>query len=187
MLSITEESLQRKALKKKFNIEVLEITLPVGNTDVSIWKFISDYNSNLESILTVEDEWLQEVRTVMIRIFEKRGIGLTDEQWLMITIGEDIVSKSMGVMTIKSQVNQVLGIANEILKNQREIIRQQSAPPPPKPKEEKQPTITTPRPPKQEKEKEKVEETDITKPADDSFEEPEEAKKPKSKKKNKKK
>ena len=139
--SLEEDRVQKKAIKGRMDIDVLSVKLPMSDTEsMRIGDFLDDYNEKLKDLTTVGDEFIEEVKPVLTRIFEKRGIGMTDEQFLIYTIGKDAVPRISGIIGIKIAVNQVLAMGNEMLKELRiSNSRQYAAPQPPQQEEQYNP------------------------------------------------
>ena len=105
LVTVSEEKLKKQAME--------------GEIDLSL-QVPFDMNGNTISV------------GVMIRVFEKRGIGLTDEQYLMVAFGKDIAIKAITGIQMKRTIN---GFINAV-KEQTDAIRQgaspmQPTPPPP--------------------------------------------------------
>lgn len=71
-------------------------------------QFFQEYNSQVENLLTVSQEFKDEVTPILERVLSKRGIGMTDENMLMVLFGKDIAVKTMMVFQQKQVVRQMI-------------------------------------------------------------------------------
>jgi len=78
-----------------------------GST-IGLLDYVNEYNEQLSEAIELEDEFLEKVKPPMIRVFQKRGISMTDEQYLMFAFGSDIVTKGAMLFQLKSQNNQMM-------------------------------------------------------------------------------
>ena len=131
--TISEEEIVKKAIKGELNPDM---RIPVSQTEtISCREFISEYNNQVNEVLVVEDEFVDKVRPVMIRVFNNRGYGMTDEQYLMFAFGKDIVSKGAQLYTFKKSLTQSLKMMTKMYNEQVQAAYNAQAPPPPPPPE----------------------------------------------------
>jgi len=93
--------------------------------------FFKDYNNQIDGVLTVSPEFEAEVTPVLERVLSKRGIGMTDEQFLIYLFGKDIASKAMIFFQLKAQMNFMIESMKQATANQVYGQQQQAPPPPP--------------------------------------------------------
>jgi hypothetical protein len=107
---------ERKLRKMVADGEIdLSVTLPFdmsGNT-ITAGEFIQDFNEQNKDTLTVTKEFKKEVTPVLKRVLEKRGAGLTDEQYLLYLFGKDIAVKGVIVSQVRSTMKDMLEIIKE--------------------------------------------------------------------------
>ena len=78
-LTIQQKDLYKRAVKGEINLDMM---VPVSQTkSISVIEFVQDYNNQVLEVLVVDDEFISSVRPVMIRVFSKRGYGMSDEQF----------------------------------------------------------------------------------------------------------
>ena len=142
--TMSEEQIVKKAIKGELNPDMM---IPVSPTQtISVRDFIGEYNNQVTEVLVVEDEFVEKVRPVMIRVFSKRGYGMTDEQYLMFAFGKDILQKGAQLYTFKKSLEQSLKMMTEMYNAQVNPQYNKQAdvntppPPPPPPTQEKPPT-----------------------------------------------
>ena len=70
----------------------LRMSVPVSPTEqVGVVGFVESFNTQIDEAMEVTDEFKDSVRDPMTRIFEKKGVGMTDEQLLLVMFGKDII------------------------------------------------------------------------------------------------
>ena len=140
--TIGEDEIVKKAIKGEINPDM---RIPISqNQTISVQEFIGEYNRQVTEVLVVEDEFVERVRPVMIRVFSSRGYGMTDEQFLLFAFGKDILTKGAQLYAFKKSLTQSLKMMTEMFNKQQEAsfnAQAAAAPPPPRP------TPPTPPPP----------------------------------------
>ena len=110
--SLSDEEIVKKAIKGEINPDM---RIPISQTQtISVQEFIGEYNKQVTEVLVVDDEFIESVRPVMIRVFSSRGYGLSDEQFLMVAFGKDIVQKGAQLYTFKKSLTQSLKMMTEM-------------------------------------------------------------------------
>jgi hypothetical protein len=100
-----------------------------GNT-VSVMEFVQGYNAQVGTAVENDPAFRKKVRPVMVRVFSKRGWGMTDEQFLLFAFGKDISIKAVTLYGMKKGVNDILTRLQDEAKAQG-IRKPQPTPPPP--------------------------------------------------------
>ena len=110
----------------------MEIELDDGR--LSVKDVFNEYNQEVDETITLDDEFIKTVRPVMIRIAKKRGYGLTDEQFLGVTVAKDLLQK--GIM-----VGALIAQSKDLVNQFREMKADEKIMPPssPQPEQEQQP------------------------------------------------
>lgn len=99
------------------------LQIPIQGQQIGVLDYINEYNKQTEGVIGVSDEFKDKVRPVMVRVFQKRNIGMTDEQLLAYYFGVDIVQKGAMVYSLRGQNAALL----EQLKSMSSVT---SSPPP---------------------------------------------------------
>lgn len=135
----------------------LEVPIDEQGNTLGLLEYVQEYNSQLDDAIKLEDDFVQKVRPPMIRVFQKKGLAMTDEQFLLFAFGSDIVTKGAMVYQLTKQNKKLF-----------DMWKEQSAYTPPKPtqKTKAEPTQSTEQP-------STTEPKTITK-VDEVFQEPEE-------------
>lgn len=124
LVQVKESKLKRMYAEGEINPS---IQIPIdgqGNT-VSVDEFVQEFNSQTSEAIKTSPEFKETVRPAMIRVFEKRGIGMTDEQFLMYHFGVDLATKGITIFALRRQMNSIFDMLKEM---------SGSTPPPPQPK-----------------------------------------------------
>lgn len=74
-----------------------------GNVQATAPQIIEAYNNEMLEIMEVSEDFVEQVRPLLVRIFLKRGIGMSDEAQLMWIVGQDVFMKGTMLFSIKKQ------------------------------------------------------------------------------------
>jgi hypothetical protein len=118
---------ERKLNKMQQNGEIdLSVEIPMGSTSLTAIEFVQEYNEQSKGTISVSKEFEEEVRPVLTRVLEKRGIGMTDENYLAYLVVKDLVVKGF-------MAKQSLNVKKDILSTLKEatmLIRGNAQPQP---------------------------------------------------------
>tara|TARA_R110002012_G_scaffold59532_1_gene155741 strand:+ start:8103 stop:9182 length:1080 start_codon:yes stop_codon:yes gene_type:complete len=119
-----------KIPEKKLNRLVEEGAIDIGlrvpvdryNT-ASVPEIVDNFNNEVGDAFVVTDEFKEEVRPIMTRVFVKNGWGMTDEQQLMMLFGMDLVQKGSVVIQMRKAAQFQLDTFMEMteIKNGRDV------------------------------------------------------------------
>jgi hypothetical protein len=126
-LQISEKKLRKLEAEGEIDLSI-EIPYDYGKT-ITAGEFVKEFNEQNKDTLTVSKEFKKEVTPVLTRVLQKRGAGLSDEQYLAFIIGKDIVVK--GVI-----VSQVIGTQRDminVIKEYTQAIKENGGVQAPKP------------------------------------------------------
>ena len=126
-LQVSEKRLNKLQAEGEINLNAM-IDYDYGKK-IRAGEFFQEYNEQTKDILSVSDEFKEETIPVLERVLAKRGVGMTDEQYLMFLFGKDIAAKSMIFFQQKAVVNSMI----ESIKQATMSQYAQQAPPPPPP------------------------------------------------------
>lgn len=123
--SVNLENLQIEHLEGKID---LGIQIPVDPNDptgdsVPLGVFLESYNTECKKAIVLDPDFVEKVRPVMIRVCEKNGWGLTDEQYLVYLFGRDLTEKLSLIISMKLGINKSL----RFIKASHEALKQQNA------------------------------------------------------------
>lgn len=125
--SVDENKLMEKAMKGEIDPS-MEIPIDEKGTTTNPMEFFQTYNSQVEEVLTYDPEFGEKVKPAMRRVFEKKGWGFTDEQFLWYMFGKDLGVKSMMVFGLKKQSNMMMNTFMEMQQQKLEAMAQAQAP-----------------------------------------------------------
>ena len=144
LVQIKEKKVQEMIAKGEIDPRT-RIPIDTSGNSVSISEFVQDYNEQTAEAIQTSPDFKKKVRPAMVRVFEKRGIGMTDEQFLMYMFGTDIVQKGAVVVSLRNNVSGIMNMMKEL--SQQRMATQAPPPPPPAPKQETPPPApSTPEP-----------------------------------------
>lgn len=114
----------------------LSISVPfpteTGETiQLTFREFIEQFNSQVDGTLKTSDEFKREVKPVLVRVLQKKGIGLTDEQMLIYLFSKDIITKGVAIFALRSSVNQMMEMMKETTLEYKRYNSGTVPPPPP--------------------------------------------------------
>jgi hypothetical protein len=140
-LMISEKRLLKLQAEGEINLNAM-IDYDYGKK-VRAGEFFQDYNEQVKDIFYVSESFKQEVTPVLERVLAKRGVGMTDENYLMVLFAKDIADKSIIFFQYKSQLN---GMIESIKAATMSQYAEQSPMPPPPPRQPQQQAPPTPPP-----------------------------------------
>ena len=95
---------------------LIDLTIPIpyeyGKT-ITAGEFLQDFNEQNKDALTVSKEFKKEVTPVLTRVLEKRGAGLTDEQYLGYLVGKDLIVKLVIVAQLRTTMNDMINVIKD--------------------------------------------------------------------------
>jgi hypothetical protein len=95
---------------------LIDLSIPIpyeyGKT-ITAGEFLQDFNEQNKDALTVSKEFKKEVTPVLTRVLEKRGAGLTDEQYLGYLVGKDLVVKLVIVAQLRTTMNDMINVIKD--------------------------------------------------------------------------
>ena len=131
--SISENKLEREFAEGNINPN---IQLPIdeyGNT-ASIREFIKEFNETSKEAFDTPEDFKEKVKPPLVRVFEKRGVGMTDEQLLLYYFGTDFATAGVTAFGLKKSADGIL----KQLREQTDLMRSPMTPPPAPKKEQTQ-------------------------------------------------
>ena len=90
-----------------------DIKLPTENGEIPIKEFAVEYNESIKEAFQVSDEFKEKVKPPLIRVFKKRGVGMTDEQLLAYYFVTDLGTKGVQAFMLKKTANSILDSLKE--------------------------------------------------------------------------
>jgi hypothetical protein len=116
-----------------------DIQLPTESGNIGVKDFAVEYNSSIKDAFEVSEDFKNNVRPPLIRVFKKRGIGMTDEQLLGYYFVTDLGTKVAQMVMLRKTSKNILDSLKEnttaIRESQRPTAKA-STPTPTEPKKE---------------------------------------------------
>lgn len=130
----------KKIQKMEINGEInLSVQVPISATDtISAGEFIQEYNDQSKDTIIVSKEFEEDFVPALTKVLEKRGVGMTEEQYCVYLLGKDMVVKGFLIAQSISVKKEMLAMLKEINSTLQQQAPQPQAPQP------QQPTYTEP-------------------------------------------
>lgn len=132
----------KKIQKMEIDGEInLAVQVPISANDtISAGEFIQEYNEQSKDTITVSAEFEEEFVPALTKVLEKRGVGMTEEQYVIYLLGKDIVVKGFLIAQSISVKKEMLNMLKEI----NSSLQQQTPPPQPQAPQPQQATYSEP-------------------------------------------
>lgn len=111
LLKISDRKVRKMVADGEIDLSV-QIPYEYGKT-IGVGEFIEDFNEQNKDTLSVSKEFKKEVTPVLTRVLQKRGAGVTDEQYLGYLFAKDIIVKGVIVTQIRSSMNSMFDVMKE--------------------------------------------------------------------------
>jgi hypothetical protein len=126
-IQFDEKKLNKMAMDGEIDMNMV---VPISQTDsVTLQEFVREYNDQSKGTISVSKEFEEEIRPPLKRIFAKRGVGMTDEQYVGYVLIKDIIAKGFIVRQSMSVKKEYL----EMFREQTALLRQGATMPQPTP------------------------------------------------------
>ena len=106
------------------------IQLPTESGNLGVKEFAVEYNNSIKDAFEVSDDFKDKVRPPLVRVFKKRGIGMTDEQLLAYYFVTDLGTKTAQAFMLRKTANNILDSLKENTLAIREMQRPTPTPTP---------------------------------------------------------
>lgn len=110
-----------------------DIQLPTESGEIGVKDFAVEYNSSIKDAFEVSEDFKNNVRPPLIRVFKKRGIGMTDEQLLGYYFVTDLGTKVAQMVMLRKTSKNILDSLKENTMAIRESQRPTAKAPAPAP------------------------------------------------------
>lgn len=108
---------EKKMIKLSQEGEVdfsLQIPYDLHGNTMSLGEFVTEYNEQQKDSLAVSEEFKEEAVPLLAKVLDKKGMGLTDEQRLLLLFGGDAGQKIIVAMTAISTMKQMVDTFKDI-------------------------------------------------------------------------
>lgn len=90
-----------------------DIQLPTESGNIGVKDFAVEYNSSIKDAFEVSEDFKNNVRPPLIRVFKKRGIGMTDEQLIGYYFITDLGTKFAQALMLRKTTKNILDSLKE--------------------------------------------------------------------------
>ena len=147
-VSVSDEDITDYAMNGDID---LSIEYPLSTEkNITFKEFCDSYNDQAKDILSVDEEFVEDVRPRLIRIAMKHDMGMTDEAYCIYKFSVDIAQKGGAIYSFKKQMSltiEHLATLTKDFKGNNPPSQQpppsQQQPPPPEPPPQSQEIILT--------------------------------------------
>lgn len=108
------------------------ITIDEYGNSVSVMEFVRSYNAQVSQAVEPDPAFRKSVKPPMVRVFMKKGWGMTDEQFLLFAFGKDVSLTAVSLMGLKKGMKDILASIQEENMGRQNPLNSESrqAPPP---------------------------------------------------------
>jgi len=106
----------KRKIRKLVSEGEIDLSIPIPyemDKTISAGEFIQEFNDQNKDTLSVSKEFKKEVKPVLKRVLEKRGAGITDEQFLAYAFGKDIIVKGVIIAQMRGTMNDMIEVIKE--------------------------------------------------------------------------
>jgi hypothetical protein len=118
VIKVDEDELMQKQAEGKLDLNV-ELPVSENGDTMTLGEFVAQYNEQATTVIKYDKEFGIKVRPAMIRVFLKRGWGMSDEQFLLYMFGKDIAVKSGMMYSLKKTINNTLATMEKIYSREK--------------------------------------------------------------------
>jgi hypothetical protein len=131
MATISESKLDKEFAEGTIDPNIKIPIDEFGNT-ATVKEFAAEFNESSKEAFQTSDEFKENVKPPMVRVFKKKGVGVTDEQLLIYYFGTDLIQSGITAFALKKSTNSILDNLREQTINTRQFTPP-PAPPAPAP------------------------------------------------------
>lgn len=105
-----------RKIRKLVSEGEIDLSIPIPyelDKTITAGEFIQEFNEQNKDTLVVTKEFKKDVKPVLKRVLEKRGAGITDEQYLAYAFGKDIIVKGVIIAQMRGTMNDMINVIKE--------------------------------------------------------------------------
>jgi len=105
-----------RKIRKLVSEGEIDLSIPIPyemDKTITAGEFIQEFNEQNKDTLSVSKEFKKDVKPVLKRVLEKRGAGITDEQYLAYAFGKDIIVKGVIIAQMRGTMNDMIQVIKE--------------------------------------------------------------------------
>ncbi len=96
-----------------------DLTIPINGRNIGVLDYVNAYNEETSTVISVDDDFKDKVRPLLIEEFMERNIGMTRLQLIGYYFGTDLLTKGTLIYSLRKQNQAVLDSLVEISNNSR--------------------------------------------------------------------
>lgn len=112
-VEISEEDLMEKVLDGKIDLD-MEMPIDEEGRTITVGEWVETYNRQSKEALTLNQEFCDDIRPPMIRMFVKHSWGVTDEQYVAYRFGEHASTQLSILVGFKRTANKTLRLLEKV-------------------------------------------------------------------------
>ncbi len=120
-VQVDESEMMQKQMDGEIDLS-MEIPVDEQGTTMSVMDFVQQYNEQSKEALQYDKEFGYKVRPAMLRVFMKKGWGMTDEQFLMYAFGKDLLTKTAIVFSLKKTMNNTFELLKKSYEQNQNVM-----------------------------------------------------------------
>ena len=134
-VSFDEQKYVQKAIKGEFDMQALDIELPISEAGqtVPVKELLANVNEMAERTFVVSDKFKDEVRPLLNSLCKEKGWGMSPGQQLLFIVGKDALPKAINIVQIKKTMDYFLGVSLQVLQQYKDYQNSQKTANIPKP------------------------------------------------------
>jgi hypothetical protein len=105
-LQISPKKLNKLQNEGKINLNAM-INYDFGS-EIPARDFFAEYNEQNKDFFKLDPDWVDDVKPVLVRVLAKKGIGMTDENYLLFQFGQDLATKGFMFLQQRRQINEII-------------------------------------------------------------------------------
>jgi len=109
---INTEKIEEQIATGEMSDKITFVVDEQGN-QANIREYANVFNENVSESLEVSDEFVNKVREPLIRICQKRNFAMSDEQFVALEFGKDLLAKGMVVYELKKSTKTITNMIIE--------------------------------------------------------------------------
>jgi hypothetical protein len=123
--SISENKLEREFAEGNINPNI-ELPIDENGNTASIREFVKEFNETSKEAFDTPEDFKDKLKAPLIRVFKKRGVGMTDEQLILYYVGTDFATAGITAFGLRKSADGIL----KQLREQTDMMRSPIAPTP---------------------------------------------------------
>jgi hypothetical protein len=123
--TFSQDKMNQMAMDGKFDFAILDLEIPLSEEgdSIKIGEFLDQINEQSAKVFIVSEEFKEQARPLLMKIFKDKGWGMTPEQRLIALVVEDAAPKVAVMIAIRSQFNALIKMGTQIIQMKKDESR----------------------------------------------------------------